>query len=457
VRERPRPWRELTRPQRAVLAAVLAAGATALLCLAIGSPQPYGYVYDFYHLGVKVVYEEGRLPRAEDCWGCSYPPVFYAAGWPFYALGNWSHDVLGVGNPVRVLSVLPILCGGLVVWFGARLLALLGRRGWELVLGVGLLVSLPCLLISSYGVEADIVLAAVMVVFTYYCVRWWQRDEPGAVPVLRLGALAGLAIATKYQGMAAVATVAALFAIKALRPTERRRVIALGLLFLVTSLALGGWKYADNQRRYDTLMYANGTAAQGFSAGSRTLYLDRYELATVRPRSLLRLWEPDAPKGMLTNLPVYRSVPTTLYAQAWTDMTFFSDPTRHGDLSMPYPERSVPRWVVASVLALGLVPTTLAVVGAAATVRDRGWWPLVVLAGVSIAAYVYWFVAQPVWALKTKYLLFLAPAYVAWALAGLALVRRRGGALAGVITTGALWATVVVADVYVLQFALGGP
>jgi 4-amino-4-deoxy-L-arabinose transferase-like glycosyltransferase len=433
-----------------VLAAVLAAGATCLVCLAIGSPQPYGYVYDFYHLGVKVVYDEGRLPTAEDCWVCSYPPVFYAAGWPFYALGHWSQDVLGVGNPVRILSLLPLLCGGSIIWFGARLLTLLDRRGWDLVLGVGLLASFPCLLISSYGVEADIVLAAVMVVFTYYCVRWWRRDEQGAMTVLRLGVLAGLAIATKYQGVAAVATVAVLFAIRFIASDQRRRVAALGLLFLVTAFAIGGWKYVDNQRRYGTPTYGN-------SVGERTLYIDRYELASVRPRSLLRLWGPDPPNGMLTNQPVYRSVPTTLYAQAWTDMTFFSNPTRHGDLSMPYPERTMPRGLVVTVLALGLVPTALTAVGLVASLPDRRQWPLAALAATSWAAYAYWVVSQPVWGLKTKYLLFLAPVYVAWALVGLDVARRRAGPLAGMVLFGALGATVVVADAYVLQFALGGP
>jgi hypothetical protein len=153
---------------------------------------------------------------------------------------------------------------------------------------------------------------------------------------------------------------------------------------------------------------------------------------------------------------VYRSVLTTLYGQAWTDMTFFSNPTRHGDLSMPYPARSMPRGLVAAVLLAGLVPTALTVVGAFATVRDRRQWPLLAVALISWAAYAWWVVGQPIWALKTKYLLYLAPVYVVWALAGLDVVRRRAGRLPGTVVTGALWATVMIADVYVLQFALGG-
>ena len=125
---------------------------------------------------------------------------------------------------------------------------------------------------------------------------------------------------------------------------------------------------------------------------------------------------------------------------------------------MPYPERTIPRWLVVTVLVLGLVPTALTALGSrrrrcgtGASGRSWSWqWS-------AVAAYVFWFVAQPVWALKTKYLLFLAPVYAAWALAGLDVVRRRAGRLPGTLVTGALWATIVAADAYVLQFALGGP
>ena len=38
----------------------------------------------------------------------------------------------------------------------------------------------------------------------------------------------------------------------------------------------------------------------------------------------------EVPPGYLTDLPFYRSVWTTLHAMAWSDMSFFSDPSRHG-------------------------------------------------------------------------------------------------------------------------------
>jgi hypothetical protein len=160
---------------------------------------------------------------------------------------------------------------------------------------------------------------------------------------------------------------------------------------------------------------------------------------------------------MLTNLPVYRSVATTLYGLAWTDMSFFSEPSRHGDLSRPYPAKDASRWLVVAVLALGLVPTALAAVGFLVTVRDRRFWPLTVLTVLTVVAYGYWVVAQPVWALKTKYVLFLLPAFVLWALAGRDAVRRLGGPAAGAAATVLLVLAAVASEAYLFQFALGGP
>ena len=101
---------------------------------------------------------------------------------------------------------------------------------------------------------------------------------------------------------------------------------------MVATVVVGGWKYVDNVRRYDAPLYANGSANAGFKLGQRHFYFDRYEFDTLRVRELLRLWGPSPPRQTLTSLHVYRSVPTTLYAMAWTDMTFFSEPHRGLDL-----------------------------------------------------------------------------------------------------------------------------
>ena len=69
-------------------------------------------------------------------------------------------------------------------------------------------------------------------------------------------------------------------------------------------------------------------------------------------------------------------------------------------------------------------------------------------------AYVWWFMSQQQWGLKTKYLLFLLPAFVVYTVAGLAWVWRhaRPAAIAAGILVACL---LVLTHFYLLAFALG--
>src|SRR5260221_13563507 len=75
--------------ERDCLVGLLTAAVGLRALLVTFSPAPFGYVWDFYHEGVRVLYETGRLPLATDCWQCYHPPLFYVVGWPFYAFGRW--------------------------------------------------------------------------------------------------------------------------------------------------------------------------------------------------------------------------------------------------------------------------------------------------------------------------------------------------------------------------------
>jgi hypothetical protein len=106
---------------------------------------------------------------------------------------------------------------------------------------------------------------------------------------------------------------------------------------------------------------------------------------------------------------VYRSVFTTLHGLAWSDMSFFSEPDRHGDPAHPYPLKRIPSSLIGAVIVLGFVPELLAAVGFIVTIRRPLFLPLAIMCVVGVSAYVWWFVSQDSWALKTKYLLFLVP------------------------------------------------
>ena len=436
---------------------VLLAVAVILRGLLIAfSPAPFGYVWDFYFEGVRSLARSGRLPIAADCWQCYHPPVFYLLGWPIYAFGRWvGSDAPGADvHGLRWLAGLATLSAAITIYYGYRLLRLSGCHGASLVAGAALLFTFPCLFISSYGAEADIVLTAVLSAFLYYLTRDSMR-APTAGSALRLGVLAGIAAATKYSGLVAIVSGTTMLVLRAMRDRRRRQALAGHAVVLVVACGVvGGWKYADNYRRYGTALFANGSAVQGLTLSRRPDLGAHYELTTLRISELMQLVGRRTPPGALTDLPVYRSVPTTLHALAWSDMTFFSEPTRHGDPSRPYPRKHVAVTLTRAVLGLGFVPELLAAIGFAVTIRRRIFRPLAVMCLVSVLAYGWWFTSQQQWGLKTKYLLFLLPAFVIYAVAGLAWLWRSARP-AGVAAGTALAVLVVLTHFYLLAFALG--
>ncbi len=438
-----------------MLVGLLGAALVLRICLVTFSPTPFGYIWDFYYLGVRFLYAHGRLPLPSNCWQCYHPPLFYLLGWPFYALG----DLIGRGDggdtALRWLGALPLVCAAVTAYYGYRLLRLFRCRGGPLLLGVALLLTLPCLFISSYGAEADILATAILSALMFYLSRDAALEPPaGLLATIRLGTLAGLAAATKYSGLVGVASIVTVLGVHVL--AGRRRSVAVGDAVLVVAIcaAIGGWKYVDNLRWYGTPFQANGSAAQSFSLQTRPSPGSSYEFDTFRIRDLLDVVGNDAPPGELTNLPVYRSVLTTLHGLAWSDMNFFSEPTRHGDPSHPYPRKRQVWIITASVLLLGLVPEGLALLGAAATLRRRSLVPAIAFTVLGLTSYVWWFLAQAKWGLKTKYILFLLPPFVLYAVVGLAWIWRRAPAM-GVTLAGLLAALILLTHAYLFLFAIG--
>ena len=161
-----------------------------------------------------------------------------------------------------------------------------------------------------------------------------------------------------------------------------------------------------------------------------------------------------APRGDLTVLPVYRSVPTTLHALVWSDMSFFSNRTRHGAPEDPYPFKRIPPRLSMAVIVLGFVPEALALMGLLVSIRRRALLPLVVFSAVTLGAYLWWVMPQDSWALKSKYVLCLLPVGVLYAMIGQAWLGGRLPAAAA-LTAGALVLLVITALVYQYAFVFG--
>lgn len=270
---------------------------------------------------------------------------------------------------------------------------------------------------------------------------------------MRLGLLAGLAAATKYSGLVAVVSASIFFAIRIAAGPHRLPALRNAAIVVALCVAAGGWKYVDNYRRYETPFFANGSAQAGFSLSSRHRVHAHYEFTTLRLAELMEAFGPNAIRGELTALPVYRSVLTTLHALTWTDMSFFSEPDRHGDPTHPYRRKRIPPLLIGTVLTLGSVPELLAVVGFVVTIRRPLFHPLAIVCIVAISAYVWWFLSQESWALKAKYLLFLVLPFVLYVVTGLAFLWNRFP-LAGTAAAVLLAALIAVANVYLLAFAI---
>jgi 4-amino-4-deoxy-L-arabinose transferase-like glycosyltransferase len=147
--------------------------------------------------------------------------------------------------------------------------------------------------ISSYGAEADIVLAAILSAFIYYFVR--DFAGPGSAPsAVRLGLLAGLGASTKYSGLAAPVSATIFFAIRIALGPHRLLAVRNAVIVVLLCLAVGGWKYVDNYRHYGTLFYANGSAQQGFTFEDSRGVSHQYEFTTILVRELMQVFGPHA-------------------------------------------------------------------------------------------------------------------------------------------------------------------
>lgn len=447
------------RRERALTLGVIAAAAALRAVLVAWSPVPFGYVWDPYHAGVAILFFSRRLPVAEDCWACFHPPLYYLLGWPFYAVGRWLHPDTDAAA-LRALGGLALVSAAVTIYYGQRLLRFFRCRGASYLLGLTLLLVFPCLFISSYGPEADIVLTAILTIFLYDLVRYCaQPSLARPLDVARIGLLAGCAAATKYSGLLVFPTIAIAMALLVVRPRIRRRTTVRRMalhaaVMLSIGIALGSWKYIDNVRRYGELLHANGSASDGFTLAGGRARGAPYEFTTLRLTELRRLFGPRPPAGELTTFPVYSSVWTSLHALAWSDMSFFSVQSRHGDPSHPYPRKAIPVGLVMSVILLGFVPELLAAIGFARALRHPTTWPIAIFVALSVASYVWWFLPQQAWALKTKYILFLLPAGVLYALAGLGWLRGRQpvlAAIAGIL----LLALIALTHIYLFAFAIG--
>jgi hypothetical protein len=423
--------------ERTGLRLLLTAAAALHLCILIGCPRSFGYVYDFYPTAVAYVYDHLALPPPEACWICAHPPLLWIAGVPFYAAGMWLSDGSRAAAE-RALCLLPLLCDALILVSCYQLLRLYRRSGVALWFGMALCALLPCLAISACAPESDVLLTALMTAGLVRVARVHLAQRPRLREALVIGVLSGLALLTKYSGL----------------------LIRHACIAVSSALVLCAAQYGYNWWSRHELLVANGSAQSGFAVldlSERRKNLAHYDFGPLRIREAVALFDANIP-GSLDEQPVYANVWTSLHALAWTDMSFFSVHSRHGDPTLPYPDKRIPRTLVGWLLTLALLPSALSLLGVWQGWRTRSRWPLTVYSVASLAAYTWWFLAQDSWALKTKYILFLLPVYALFASDGLERVLHlpgRAGAMTASAALLGLCGLFACAACYIAVFAFG--
>jgi hypothetical protein len=417
------------------LAAALALGVRAWNALA----GPLGWGYDAWGHVAYVLYLDlfRALPHADQGWSYFHPPLHYLLAWPLCLArsGEWL---------LRGLLLLASAASLATAALAARvqLAAAPGRAGlaWLAFAAVALW---PAQLAASAmpGNEATAAFLTSAAVAHFIA--------GGRAPSLRrdavTGLLLGLALCAKYSALVAVAALAASLAVapawaRPLRPALRRtaaRAAVIGAALCVVA----GPLYARNLREQGALLPTSHddpwvrAAESGQPPGARRFG----DYLRISPR-LFTDASPLAPHQL-------RSVWGSLYASAWFDTHRESDRERALWLQLGTPP------FVRALLALGLLPTALALAGAALALRDvaRGrrrevYLPLLCLAAAMLAAQAVFAWRTPTWAaLKASYLLpaslafgvFLARGFEALA------ARARGAAavaLAGLAAGGLLGA-----------------
>lgn len=443
----------VSRAHRVALFAAAAIGISSWLCVALSS-RPAGWTYDEYYEGVVWSYNHGgRPPIASSCWVCYHPPFFFLAGLPLYALGRAVlHDP---DRALQFLAVLSLGSAAAVVVATGRLLRLYRVSRAERLLGLTLAMAFPCLAISAGGPEADVLLAGIMGVFLYRLARYHVRGQRATWrEAIVLGALAGLGLLTKYSAAPGLLAAGLVILVRTIRGPSRARWLGHGLIVVAMTLAIAGWRYADNWRRHATIL--NGGAGIGFDAKTPRSFVDSFDFTSLSVQPVLDLYRPSSGARPLTEYPIYFQVWTTLHAQAWTDMSFFSVHGRHGGGEFqPYRTKRVWIPLIALSLAAGLVATGFALIGLVATLRRRSLWPITLFGAFTMSSYMWWATGQGFWALKTKYLLFLLPAYVLFGALGLRVVRAHLPRPIGSAALAAFAVVPLIAEAYVWMFALG--
>ena len=345
------------------------------------------------------------LPWADQGWSYYHPPLHYARGAVLARAGDGELLMRGLSLLGGAAS---LGIAALAAWLARRVFA--DRPGLALLAFVAV-AFLPVHLYAGPMPGNEMLLAFLTVASITAFISNERRAQPSRRGDLLTGLLLGLALLTKHSGLLPLLVVVGSLTLRPLleagargtwmRAASRAALIA-GVVLLMTAPY-----YQRNLRAYGTIFPSNsdfalvGGVERGQPPGERFVldYL-RFPLAAFSDPN------PLAPH-------LLRSVWASVYLNLWAETHRESDVARA--LEAEREERRSTRLMA----LLGLLPCVAALAGAALALGDvrrrrrrSVYVPLLLLCGISFAAFVRFTWGVPTWAaVKSSYLLGLSLPY----------------------------------------------
>ena len=445
----------LRHPQRAwwvggLVAVALAVGVRLWNALT----GPLGSGYDAWGHVAYVLYLDlyGALPHADQGWSYFHPPLHYVLAWPLAWAG--SAELL-----LRGMTLLASAASLGTAWLAARVQRAAAPERPQLAwLAFAAVAFLPSQLVAS-GMPGNELTAAFCVSLA---VAHFVLHDDSRGRDLVTGALLGLALLAKYSALIGVLAVGASLATTALleagpRGAPMRRAMARGVTQALALVLVAGPFYARNLQEQGTPIPTSGDDPLVRAAESGQPPGVRHAGDFLRiPLRLFADANPLAPHML-------GSVWGSLYANSWFDTHRASDLDRVLLLQRGTPPSA------RALLVLGLLPTGLALAGAALALRDvaRGrrralYVPLLWLGAGMLASQALFAWRMPTWAaVKGTYLLPASLAYGVFLARGFEALARRASrwasAALALLCATALASAVVAAEGLVLPRRLDAP
>lgn len=402
--------------------------------------------FDDHFEPIFLIAQHWALPGKLDCWECYQPPVFYVLS----AVVAKALGVAGLSNDqvMGALQFLNCLYGILTLWIVHLILGRLRLSDFSRVIAFGTVCFLPRHIYMG-ALHANDTLSYLTVAICLYLLLVVVQGKRGVIHLAALSAAICAAVFTKYTALAVMPVVAAGFALLMLPGQAVPRIETLKkalVVLLVPTLLLAGY-LLENKRQYGAALPFNTAifdpaAAQPRDPGGVSFLSFKpwqfIEKPILWPGQLGSFWTLMHSSAWFDSEPKFLPF-LEAEEEAWW-LAYNDWLAGRAPAPPEYTEgiRSI-RWSGSLLVALGLLPLTLALVGlwqcllrSVRAICARDWPSLVplqmfvVLLLFNIAGVIRLAIGTPVYsAMKASYLLPSLPAFAVFLALGVMALEAR--------------------------------